>query len=196
MIPIGKRDRDRGLRLIQGGLFYKTKWDSLRIVASHEDTPPFPVEGIALEEDTFLVLSAEPVIHEVHEHPVRLMTRLIETRPEVPGRVLVKGRRPYRFLAIIHDLNQEPTWKEAWVSSALQGIFQEAEKRRLQSIALPMLGTKHGTLEKHRFILLLRNAIDPSALRYLKRIWLIVPEGTARHMIETLKSEFEGETPC
>lgn len=180
------------LRLIYGGLHCETNLGPIRIVASPEYKPPFKVDAVVAEEDTFLVLSADPVVHEVHEHPIRLMTRLIETRPEIPGSVLVKGRKPFKFFAIVHDLNQEPTWKEEWVERALKGILQETETRNLQSIRLPMLGTKHGTLEKERFMVLLKRVLEQSPLQYLKCIWLIVPKGrSAREIIEMLESEFQ-----
>ena len=67
---------------------------------------------------------------------MKLKTRLIETRPKEPGTVLVKGKNPIRFLAIIHDFNEDPTWREAWIESALEAVFQETENRKIESIAL------------------------------------------------------------
>ncbi|MFH1349909.1 MAG: hypothetical protein ABII26_03140 [Pseudomonadota bacterium] len=187
--------RYHGLRLIRGGLQCETRIGSIKIVASPEEIPPFPVDAVAAEEDTFLVLSADPVVREVHEHPVRLMTRLIETESETPGSVLVKGKGPFKFLAIVHDLNQDPTWREAWIAGALSEIFREAENRKLQSIALPLIGTKHGKLERQRFLTLLKRAVDRSSKKYLRRIWLIVTKGTAPHILGLLESELLGEKP-
>jgi hypothetical protein len=144
---------------------------------------------VAFEEDTFLVLSADRRVRDPREPLVRLMTRVIETRPETPGTVLVKGKRPLRLLAIVHDLNQDPSWREEWIVSALDGIFQEAESRRLQSIALPFLGTLHGSLEKERFIELLRSALERMSPNHLKRLWLVVPAGTSSRILEILDTE-------
>jgi len=188
MIRDEHKGQGAGFRLIQGGLQREMVLDGVRIVAAPEDRPPFTVEAVAAEEDTFLVLSADKTVREPTEHPLRIMTRLIEMRPEAPGSVLVKGRSPLKLLAIIHDLNQEPTWREAWVEKALHGIFLETESRKLRSVALPLLGSLHGSLDKERFAVLLRRALEKASLIYLKRLWLIVPTGAARDLIGMLES--------
>ena len=182
------------LRVIQGGQYFEIPHGSYRIVAAPEEKSPFDVDAVVYEEDTYLVLSADPKVREPKDHPVKIMTRLIEATPETPGSVLVRGkhprRHPLRFLAIIHDFNQEPTWREEWIASALNGIFQEAETRKLTSVALPMLGCLHGSLDRQRFFALLRSAITQSTQRRLKRIWLITPPGTSYKSLKVLTSEF------
>ena len=159
------------------------------IVAAPKQSPPFPVDGVAFEEDTFLVLSADPVVRAPKESLMRVMTKLIETRPQTPGSVLIKGKGPLRLLAIVHDLNQDPSWREEWIASALDMILAEAETRRLRSIALPFLGTLHGSLEKQRFVVLLRDALERNPAIHLKRLWLVVPEGTRSKILDILESE-------
>jgi len=177
------------LRLIRGGYPREISLGSLDIVAAPKDSPPFTVDAVAFEEDTFLVLSADRKVRAPTEPLVRLMTRVIETQPETPGSVLVKGKAPLHLLAIVHDLNQEPSWREEWIASALDGIFREAESRRLQSIALPFLGTLHGSLEKERFIKLLRSALERTSPAHLKRLWLVVPAETSSKILEILESD-------
>jgi len=176
------------LRLIPGGYPREISHGSVRIVATPKDRPPFPVDAVAFEEDTFLIMSADPEVRDPNEPLVRLMTRVIETPPETPGSVLVKGKRPLHLLAIVHDLNQEPSWKEEWIVSALDGIFKEAESRRLKSIALPFLGTLHGSLEKERFVILLGCALERMSAKHLKRLWLVVPVGTSSKILQILES--------
>jgi len=183
-----KADTPSGLRLIRGGLQREISIGSLRIVAGPEDKPPFIVDAVAAEEDTFLVLSADTRIREPDEHPVRLMTRLIETRPETPGSVLVKGGRPLRLFAIIHDFNEEPSWREEWIGSALEGIFREMESRRLGSIALPLLGTLHGSFEEKSFVMLLGYILKRISHSHLKQLWLIVPVGAGSRIIDMLEA--------
>jgi len=120
---------------------------------------------------------------------MQVMTRVIETRPQTPGSVLVKGKRPLRMLAIVHDLNQDPSWREEWIASALDMILAEAETRRLKSIALPFLGTLHGSLEKQRFVVLLRDALERNPAIHLERLWLVVPEETSSKIFDLLESE-------
>lgn len=181
-----KRDR---LRLIYGSYPREIPVGSLNIVAAPKGRRPFPVDGIVFEEDTFLVMSADPVVRDPKESLVRIMTKVIETRPEKPGSVLVRGKRPLRLLAIVHDLNQEPSWREEWIARALDLILGVAESRGLESIALPFLGTLHGKLGKERFLVLLRAAIRRNPPAHLKRLWLIVPEGTDPTILDILTSK-------
>jgi hypothetical protein len=184
----GRKAHTTKLRVIQGGLTDETSLGPLRIVAAPQKAPPFEVEAFAFEEDTFLVLSADTQVRDPKMPLARIMTRLIETQPATPGNVLVRGRKPLQFLAIVHDFNQEPSWKEAWIAEALSHIFQGAESRKLQAIALQMLGVVHGNLKRRRFAFLLRTAIESASLQHLKRLWLIVPQGTAREVIAMLSS--------
>jgi len=178
---------NKELRLIQGGHHYDVSHGPYRIVAAPEGKPPFNVDAVVAEEDTFLVMSAQPVVRVPKEPLMKVMTRLIETKPKEPGTILVKGKDPHRILAIVHDFNEEPTWREEWIESALEAVFQEAENRKLESIALPMLGTKHGSLEEKRFLALLRSVLDRTSFPHPKRIWLVIPPGTSLDTLETFK---------
>jgi len=176
----------RTFRVLPGSYPYEIRHGLLTIVAAPKDNKPFPVDAVAFEEDTFLVMSAETTVLEPRESLMRVMTKLIETRPEKPGSVLVKGKDPLRMLAVVHDLNHEPTWREEWVESALRGIFQEVEKRRLGSLALPFIGTLHGKLRKERFIRMLNAVLECTECKYLKKVWLIVPPRTKPAVLKAL----------
>ncbi|HEY3131211.1 MAG TPA: hypothetical protein VGL91_17270 [Acidobacteriota bacterium] len=161
---------------------------SVRIVVAPEDAPPFRVDVVAAEEDTFLVLSSGVEIEEPREHPIRITNRAFTTDPAKPGSVVVRGNNPIRLLAIVHDLSREPSWREEWVASALREILLEVDRRNLQSLALPLLGTLHGSLEKRRFVSLLKLALDGKAPGRLKDLWLIAPPGSRLEILEMLKS--------
>jgi hypothetical protein len=176
-------------RLIQGGLQSQTVFAFINVVAAPEESPPFEVDAVAFEEDTWLVMSADPKIADPPEHPIRLMTGLIKARPEPVGSVLVRGKNPLRFLAIVHDVNQDPTWQEEWIESALKEIFKESEQRQLRAIGLPLLGTLHGRLKKRRFILLLSRVLQQTPFKHLKYLWLMVPTPQNSDIINLLESE-------
>jgi hypothetical protein len=178
-------------RLIQGGLQCETVLASLNVIAAPEKSPPFKVDAIAYEEDTWLMMSAEPEIAEPPEHPIRLMTDLIEAQPRAAGSVVVRGKNPLQFLAIVHDVNQDPTWREQWVEACLENIFKESEQRMLQAIGLPLLGTKHGRLEKKRFILLLGRVLKRTPFKHLKHLWLVAPTPENAKIINWLESKKE-----
>jgi len=162
---------------------------SVQIFVGPENMAPHPVDAWAAEEDTYLLLSADPEVVEANEDLERVMAEVLATRPAEPGTVVVKGGHPLRLLAIVHDLNEEPSWKEEWVVSALEGIFQEAETRKLRSLALPLLGTLHGSLEKRRFLVLLREVLERRSPVHLTRLWLVVPAGTGSEILQMLESD-------
>ena len=148
------------------------------IVAPAESAPSFKLDAVVAEEDTFLVLGADPVAKENYESPQALTRSAAATEPAAPGSVVVREGSPLRLLAVIHDLELEPSWSEEWVASALSSIFLEAEARRLSAIALPTLGTLHGSLEPQRFVELLKSVLDAAYFGSLERLWLVVPRGT------------------
>jgi len=161
---------------------------SVRVFVAPKGWPPFLAEALAEEEDTYLVLSADPEVLETREQTKELVAELLKTNPAVPGSVIVKEGRPLSLLAVVHDLEREPSWKEEWIVSALDGIFREVETRKLRSLALPLLGTLHGSLEKQRFLVLLREALERSSPKHLARLWLVVRAGTTGEVLGMLAS--------
>lgn len=149
--------------------------EAVRIVESKRESAPFAVQAMVFEEDTSLVLSADPQVRDPGEHPVRIMTSLFDHRPEVPGRVLVRGREPYRVLAIVHDLGEEPTWREEWIVAALEGVLSVCIRLRIEAIGLDPLGSRHGRLPLSRFRELLRGALRAAPPGELQRIWVVLP---------------------
>jgi O-acetyl-ADP-ribose deacetylase (regulator of RNase III) len=160
---------------------------SVRLVAiSRELLSTSSVDAVVVEEDTSLIMSAEARLKEVKESHERLIGQAQYDRPKAPGTVVVKDGSPLEFLAIVHDLESDPSWREDWVERALRNVLQEAEKRELRSIALPMLGTLHGTLTKRRFSKLLKSCLEQVPLTHLQTIWLMVPADTDRDVFEEL----------
>jgi hypothetical protein len=178
------------LRLIRGGRPSPFTIGSVDIVVAPEDKPPFKTDAVAYEEDTVLVLSAPVELNEPPESLMRLLTELREMQPKRPGSVLVKPGSPLRLLAVVHDLNQEPSWKERWVAKALKEIFREMEQRKLHALALPFLGTRHGSLGEERFLVLLRSILVGTVTHYLKRIWLMLPHGIDPKIITVLNPKY------
>ncbi|MCP4662151.1 MAG: hypothetical protein GY856_42655 [bacterium] len=181
----GTRNRP-SLRLIRGGGGHEVFLHGVRVVAAPPQLPPFAVEAVAAEEDTYLVLSAPAQVREPIEHPIRVMTAVLDAVGADPGSVVVRNGRPLRFLAVVHDLSEEPSWREEWVASAVDGILREARRLRLRSIGLPLLATRHGKLERDRFMVLLREALQRARPGTLERLWLIVPEGAGEELLKIL----------
>jgi len=175
------------LRLLWGVRDHEITFRSLRIVAAPWNRPPFPVDAVVYEDDTYHVLSADPEFQEVTEHPIRLMTEVLAARPSIPGEVIIKRGAPLRFLVVIHDLNQDPTWREEWIIAGLDGIFQQADERKLEALALPLLGARYASLERERFAALLGKRLSLLSVTSLKRLWLAAPDGTNGDLLRLLE---------
>ena len=159
----------------------------VRLVAvSREFLSTSSVNAIVVEEDTSLIMHAETGLEDIKESHERLIGQAQFQKLEAPGTVVVKDGSPLQFLAIVHDFEQDPTWREDWVEQALHSVLQEAEKRQLRSIALPMLATLHGKLSKRHFSKLLKRCLERASPAYLQTIWLVVPGDTDRRVLEDL----------
>ncbi|EDN68602.1 conserved hypothetical protein [Beggiatoa sp. PS] len=156
--------------------FLYLRWfTDIQIILASENSPPFDVEAFVYEQDTALILGQTHEIKKPVESTENLMNQALEMQPLTPGHVLVKGKFPVQLLAIIHDFDQEPSWREEWIEQAFHNIVQISEQHQLQSIGMPLLGTVHGNLSIHRSLTLLRSVIEQISPTYLKRLWLITP---------------------
>ena len=183
------------LRLVRGGLDPEARIGAVRLVAAPEEKVPFPIDAKVEEEATYLVLSADAQVREPREPLMRVLTEVLETQGETPGTVVVQRGQPLRLLAVIHDLAADPTWKEEWIAQALDEILRQAQRRQLRSLALPLLGTVHGRLERLKCLELIHDALGrASASAFPERIWLRVPEGAAGSVARDLRS-FAADSP-
>jgi hypothetical protein len=144
----------------------------VRVVIAPPDEPPFRIDAEVVEEDTFLVLSAEPGVIERDVHPLRVLQAAHEAKPVPPGSVVVQAGPPLRLLAVVHDLAQEPSWREEWIDAALGGVVREVRKRQVRALALPVLGARHGRMPAPAFAGLLRRALEAETPPSLARLWL------------------------
>ena len=185
------QDNGPKIKRVPSGRHSAIRIGSIQIFVGPGNMAPYPVEAWAAEEDTYLVLSADTEVVESNEDVEQVMAQVLSSSPIAPGSVIVKGGFPLRLLAIVHDLNQEPSWNEEWIASALDGILRETESRKIQSLALPLLGTLHGALGRERFLALLREALERRPPRHLMRLWLVVPTGTTSEILTLLEAQLQ-----
>lgn len=143
------------------------------ITVAPRDRPPFAVEAVVDEDDTYHVLSAAPVFDSTGDHPLRVLDAAHNARPAPAGSVVVREWTPLRLLAVIHALDEVPSWRESWIADAYRQLFRECRLRSLRSLALPPLGTVHGRLDRDRSLELLKQSLETNKPRSLERIWLI-----------------------
>jgi hypothetical protein len=162
------------------------------VVSPAEGDPPFPIEAIAIEDDTYFVLGADPEFQPSSEHPIRVHTAALEAKPAAPGSVVVRQGRPLELLAVVHDLARDPTWQEEWVDRALVEILCETRRRRIAALGLPILGSLHGAMTAAGFVRGLEKAIAGVNPTSLQRLWLIVPAEGEAEVRELLRSRGAG----
>ena len=167
MSPLQLISDDYGRALIFRGV---------RIAAAPEDRPPFAVAAVALEEDTNLLMSARAEVRAPVESFGKLVEEMASFQSIEPGTVVVQTGSPLRLLTVIHDIEQTPTWKEAWVERALCALLRETGRRGLDSLCLPVIGSLHGDMSTIRFAKLLRLALEKRPPGRLRRIWALVLE--------------------
>lgn len=147
------------------------------VTVAPPEPSPFMVQAVVEEQDSCLVLDAEPVLREPAETYPRLVRQANEQRPRKPGEVIVRRGSPMRLLAVVHDLENDPTCREEWINDALLNVLRQLGRHRINAAALPLLGTVHGRFNGMRFVRLLRDALHSHASPYPKKLWLIAPEG-------------------
>ena len=159
--------------VLEGGRDKQVVINALVLKAVSNSLAALPVNVRVFEEDTFLVLTVDPVMRYTEEHPIRLMTKVMEARPNPPGSVVTNKASWY---AIIHDLDAEPTWRPEWIEKAYQHTLLLAEKKHIKRIALPLLGTVHGNLQEEKSLEMLVQAVQAARFQHLKKILIMVPQ--------------------
>lgn len=182
----------RRLQVLSGGRRVSGELAGIKIVAAREDDPPFTVAGEILEEDTWLALSTPADVTCKPDHPVRVMTEVWEAEPETIGTAIVRPGVPVRLLAIVHDLDAEPTWTPAGVATALAAAFDEAARRGLRALSVPLLAARYGGFATEAFLDLLRDellrrAADPASV--LRAVWLVREEEDGAELLRRLTGE-------
>lgn len=155
------------LTLLRGGRASSARIEQLQIIAEVSQKPSFEADFEVFEEDLFLVLSAPCVIPDVQQHPVRVMTEVLDAKPRALGEIVRSGRR---LLAVVHDLSRDPTTTEQSVSEALFAALRLADREKASALRLPLLGSLHGPISEKRSIDLILQAISGLALPNLKRL--------------------------
>jgi len=170
------------LHLIAGDLSKIVQLGNVSIQLGPQQRPPFPVSAVVVEQDTAMVLDEEQSFYAPLDSLQRLREEVERFREPQLGSVIIQRGKPRRLYAIVHDLEQEPTWREEWIITALENLFHEAGRLHLKDLAMPLLGTRYGSLSQQRFLELLCNTLQATPPGRPLKLWLIAP----RHRIHGL----------
>lgn len=160
------------LTVLEGGRDKQVIINTLLLQVAADTQPSLPVDVRVFEEDTHLVLTVDPIMRHTEEHPIRLMTKVAEAKPNKPGSLIINKKSWY---AVIHDVDQDPTWKEEWIEKAYRQVFMLAEIQRVQTIGLPLLGSVHGSFTAEKSLALLVSIVKTTSFQTLKKILILVP---------------------
>ena len=178
------------MKLIWDSSQFKITIDTIDIHIAAEDHPPFPVIALVQEQDTSLVLEPDDELRDPGDNkPLWYDANKIElSDAHQPGDVIIKSFNPIRFLAIVHDLDQTPSWKSEWIEMALNKVFQLTGDRSLSALGIPVLGAQFGRFKLEEFMSIFVAALKKQNFEYSLRIWLVVKREECRKAFELLKA--------
>ncbi len=170
----------------------------IEVSVVHSKLPPLNVSAIVEEQDTDRVLGECTEIRDPGDMPVWYLANKLSSAPQKrTGCVVVCGQHPCTLQAIVHDLDEDPSWSYDWIAEALHNIFSLTIEKNISSIQLPMLGNVHGRFGLENFIALFVEKLDEfvntngKTLQRmpLRRIWLMVPDDQCEKAFSILKNK-------
>jgi len=177
------------LRLVWDINLFRVRINDIDILVAPKTLAPFAIDAVVEEQDRALILSNPDIITETEDKPAWFLANKLESQSLLkPGSVIKRDTKPLRLLAIVHDLDREPSWSSGWIAQALDNIIKLSDEQEISSIQLPILGAQHGRYEPEEFLQLFVIAVN-KAQGKLKKIWLIVPEQDCYQTLSILKGE-------
>ncbi len=165
------------LRVIQGGRSPGRRVAGVRVCAAPLECPPFPVDAVVYQEDTFGVLAAPGDDSPVPDHPVRVFHAAAELEPSAPGTIFVVEEQPVRIHAVVCDLDAGEPCRLEWISAAFARALCVTGDRGHAALGAELLGAAYGHLPVEVAGAVLLGELERSAPACLERLWLIVPGG-------------------
>jgi len=128
--------------------------------------------AVVREEDVQLILTADTRPRAPRESLRTLEAAALRARAHEPGSVIVRPDRPLELLAVIHDLDRDPSWTEQWIAAATLSALRAARWRGLLHLAMPLLGTVHGRLNPQRASAILGDALCTDPWARPETLWI------------------------
>ena len=139
------------------------------------------------EQDTFLLMAEQSTLKDPGKPAWYLANTMEQEQACKPGSVIIKGRSPIRLLAVVHNIEQQPTCHHEYISKAYKTLLQIIQDKAITSVGLPLLGTVHGKLSIVEAIVLLSECLKEGLPGSLQRIWLVLPSGAGCECLAELK---------
>lgn len=184
-----ENNKDKKFKLILGGSAGKVIVNNVRVEVVSDSWASLPVDVRVFEEDTFLVLTVDPVMKYTDEHPVKFMTRIMETKRHEPGSVV---RKQSSWYAVVHDVDAEPVCSEEWIDKAYSEVLRLAATKGIAKLGIPLLGTVHGKFSACESLRLLVCHVKGLKKTSLKEILILAPHYMENEIRKILVEEVSG----
>ena len=150
--------------------------------------PPFTCEAIVQEQDTHLLLGEQHRLIEPKEPAWYLANTLERDEPVYSaGDVVIKPGTPARWLAVIHDIEQQPTTHNEIIQLAWQNILRLTTENNITRLATPALGSVHGKITVTDSLQILFDLLRDQAPAGLEKIWIIIAENQQLDLVSLLR---------
>ncbi len=153
------------------------------ICISDDEKLPDIIDAEIIEEDTWQVLAADTTAGDLDEHPIRLMTSLIDQKPLSPGDVVIKGKQ---WRAIIYNLDEDPPCNDEWTRQAYNQVHNLVEKKDIRSVSVSLPGVRYGCLEWRSSLALVLSELTINPGKKPLKIWLQVPRSRVADVVREL----------
>ena len=141
------------------------------IIRFVEDDPAtLDVDAVVEEQDTHRLLGQSPVVKVTIESFPALITKMEEQVPEEPGNIIVKLAQPMLLIAIVYDVEKNPIVQEEWIEKAFQNILVLCEKKKIRTLAMPLLGSAHSGIHQEKTFEILQNTLMNNRTGYPGKI--------------------------
>jgi len=146
-----------------------------------------PCDALVLEEDIWQILAAGPDFSPCTEHPIRIWTELLDTKPLPAGTIMLREGVPLILIAVVYDFDEVPCCRSRWISAALTEIYRICRERHIHSLLLPLPGVRHGRISLRKSLRLVIRTLKHGNKDGLRRVMLACTsedeEKTVEHLL-------------
>jgi hypothetical protein len=154
--------------------------------ANDLEIPPFSIDIEIVEEDTWQLMAADNAAAELDEHPIRLMTSLIDQQPMTPGDVIEKGNQ---WRTVIFNLDEDPPCRPEWVKTALERIVELVMQHGINSFSMPLPALQHHCLSPRSATRLLLDNLKTVPADKPLNVWLRTPQTALKQVMQELEQQ-------
>lgn len=160
------------MKLIRGGRSKNISCNGVQMTVIDNESLPYSAEVMVFEEDTHLILTADREIHYQEEHPIRLMTDIMNAGKNSLGSLVVNDRSWY---AVVIDVNAETMCHPQSVSQAYKNVFAHLKSKKIVCAGMHLLGLIHGKMVINQAVNLFLGGLHTQNINCLRHVWVVVP---------------------